>query len=83
TALGLTDWIASTEAEYVELARRKAADLAGLERQRGELRGRFLASVLGDEQSYVKVAEAEYRQLWREWCERRGAEAKADVAEPA
>jgi len=78
TTLGLEDWVAETAGEYVALAQRKTWDLAGLAQLRNELRGRFMASVLGNSQAYVKAAEAEYRLLWREWCARQGA--NADVA---
>ena len=67
TALGLTDWIAETEAEYVELAVRKATDLRALAALRGRLRG-IVTSVIGDQQAYVRSVEAEYRQLWQRWC---------------
>jgi len=69
TALGLSEWIAETEADYVELAVRKAADLRSLAVLRGRLRG-MVTSVLGDQQAYVRSVEAEYRQLWQRWCER-------------
>ena len=67
TALGLTDWIAETQEEYVELALRKAADIASLAALRGQLRG-IVTSVLGDQEAYVRSVEAEYRQLWQRWC---------------
>ena len=67
TALGLSDWIAETQEEYVELALRKAADIASLAALRGQLRG-IVTSVLGDQQTYVRSVEAEYRQLWQRWC---------------
>ena len=69
TALGLSDWIAETQEEYVELALRKAADIASLAALRERLRG-IVTSALGDQQAYVRSVEAEYRQLWQRWCER-------------
>jgi protein O-GlcNAc transferase len=68
TTLGLTDWIAETPEQYVELAVKKAADVPGLSSLRGRLRGIFAASVLGDQLAYTRAAEQQYRLLWRDWC---------------
>jgi len=68
TTLGLTDWIAETQEQYVALAIQKAADLQSLEALRQRLRGIFTSSVIGDQAAYVRAVEQEYRQLWREWC---------------
>jgi predicted O-linked N-acetylglucosamine transferase (SPINDLY family) len=73
TTLGLTDWIAETQEQYVELAVRKAGELSALAELRQGLRARFRASIIGDTAAYVRVAEGEYRALWREWCERQRA----------
>jgi predicted O-linked N-acetylglucosamine transferase (SPINDLY family) len=72
TTLGLTDWIAQTQQEYVEMAVQKAADLQSLSALRGKLRRIFLASIVGDQKAYVSRVEQEYRQLWREWCASNG-----------
>ncbi len=71
TALGLTDWIAGTSEEYVDLAVRKAADLQSLSKLRQQLRGIFTSSIIGDQDAYVRAVEQEYRTLWREWCKKR------------
>jgi protein O-GlcNAc transferase len=73
TTLGLTDWIAETPEQYVELAVKKAADVPGLSSLRGRLRGIFAASVLGDQVAYTRAAEQQYRLLWRDWCASSGA----------
>ena len=70
TNLGLTDWIAYSPEQYVELAIEKASDLQSLAGLRQNLRGVFLSSVLGDQAAYVGAVEREYRQLWQEWCRR-------------
>ncbi len=70
TALEMTDWIAATPDEYVEIAVRKAGNLRELEDVRLGLRARMNASVIGRQDAYVATAEQEYRALWREWCER-------------
>lgn len=66
--LGLSDWIAGSESEYVALAARKAADVRGLAALRQTLRGRVQASVIGDCAAYARAVETQYRKLWREWC---------------
>jgi predicted O-linked N-acetylglucosamine transferase (SPINDLY family) len=68
TTLGLTDWIAETPEEYVELAMQKASDLQSLAKLRQQLRGIFTSSVIGDQAAYTRAVEREYRQLWRNWC---------------
>jgi predicted O-linked N-acetylglucosamine transferase (SPINDLY family) len=73
TSLGMTDWVAETPEEYVALAARKAADVAGLKQLRETLRERFDNSAVGDNKAYVAAAEAQYRQLWQRWCEEQQA----------
>ncbi|HCI53409.1 MAG TPA: hypothetical protein DE312_08880 [Gallionella sp.] len=68
TTLGLTDWIAQTPQDYVDMAVQKAANLQSLSALRGHLRGIFSSSIIGDQKAYVRCVEQEYRQLWREWC---------------
>ncbi len=68
TTLGLSDWVAQTEEQYVELAIQKANDLPALAEIRRRLRSMFAASILGDQASYVAVAEQAYRTLWQQWC---------------
>jgi predicted O-linked N-acetylglucosamine transferase (SPINDLY family) len=70
TALGLTDWIAETKEQYVELAVQKASNLQSLSALRRQLRGIFTSSVMGDPLAYARAVEQEYRNLWREWCAR-------------
>jgi predicted O-linked N-acetylglucosamine transferase (SPINDLY family) len=72
TTLGMQDWIAESQDEYVKLAIKKAADLQLLSVLRGQLRGRFMSSVIGDQAAYVRCVEREYRLLWREWCAKYG-----------
>ena len=68
TTLCLTDWIAETPEQYVEIAVRKAQDILALAELRQQMRSRFMSSVIGDADAYARVVEREYRQLWREWC---------------
>jgi predicted O-linked N-acetylglucosamine transferase (SPINDLY family) len=68
TTLGLTDWIAETQEQYVALAIRKASDLQSLAELRQQLRGMFTSSIIGDQVAYARAVEQEYRLLWQEWC---------------
>lgn len=70
--LGLSDWIAETPEQYVEIAIQKAKDLTVLAELRQQLRSLFTSSVIGNPETYVRAVENEYRQLWREWCECQG-----------
>lgn len=72
TTLGLTDWIAESPEQYVEIAVEKAQNLTALAELRQQLRPHFMASIIGDTAAYARVVEQEYRKLWREWCLRSG-----------
>ena len=66
SALGLTQWIASSPDEYVRRAVKLAQDppaLYGL-----PLRERMRASPLMDEVRFTRDLEAAFRGMWRAWC---------------
>lgn len=71
TVLGLADFVAATPDEYVDIAARRAADIAGLARLRGELRQRLRQSPLMDAARFTRTLEEAYRQMWEAWCARR------------
>jgi predicted O-linked N-acetylglucosamine transferase (SPINDLY family) len=68
TTVGLGDLAADSADEYVEIAARLAGDLDRLARERASLRGRLLASPIGDVRAYTRHVEAAYRRLWQAWC---------------
>ncbi len=68
TVFGLTEWIAKTQEEYVEIAVKKSRNLQVLTQLRQQLRRIFTSSIIGDQGAYVRIVEQQYRQLWREWC---------------
>jgi predicted O-linked N-acetylglucosamine transferase (SPINDLY family) len=70
TTLGLSDWIAESSEQYVELAVQKAGNLQSLADLRRQLRDRMKESILCDAKAYTRLVEKEYRVLWREWCEK-------------
>ena len=70
SALGMPQWIAGSDEEYVRIAVQAARELPGLARTRRELRARMAASDFGDPQRYTRAVERAYRQMWRRWCNR-------------
>jgi predicted O-linked N-acetylglucosamine transferase (SPINDLY family) len=69
-ALEHAEWIAQSRAEYVAIAGRLASDIGQLARIRAELRAQMAASPLVDFAGFTRHLEAEYRAMWRRWCER-------------
>ena len=72
TNLGLKEFIAQTPEQYIQIAADLAADLPRLAELRRTLRGRMQASPLMDAPRFARNVEAAYRQMWRNWCQRRG-----------
>jgi protein O-GlcNAc transferase len=68
TNLGLTELIAQTPQQYVEIAAGLAGDLPRLADLRRTLRPRMEASPLMDAGRFTRNIEAAYRELWRTWC---------------
>jgi predicted O-linked N-acetylglucosamine transferase (SPINDLY family) len=68
--VGLSDWVATSEAEYVKIALDRGRELPSVAKIRAELRDRLRASPFGDLRAYTRAVEQTYRNLWRRWCER-------------
>ena len=68
--LGRPEWIARTEAEYVEIAVNLAADIPALAALRAGLRGEMEASPLMDEPGFARKMETAYREMFTKWCEK-------------
>ncbi|MGA3066425.1 MAG: tetratricopeptide repeat protein [Tepidisphaeraceae bacterium] len=66
--LNLTELVAKTPEEYVGIAVRLAGDLPRLSDLRAGLRARFKSSPLMDAAGFAREVEAQYRQVWQEWC---------------
>jgi predicted O-linked N-acetylglucosamine transferase (SPINDLY family) len=64
SAAGLTDWLVSTPESFVATAQARAADVAGLNRLRGSLRGQLASSALCDAAGFVSRLEEAMRQVW-------------------
>jgi predicted O-linked N-acetylglucosamine transferase (SPINDLY family) len=67
TAVGHPEWIASSEAEYVEKTAALAADTRRLAEIKAALRDEIRASPLMDEVGFARALEASYRAMWRRW----------------
>ncbi|MHB1140504.1 MAG: O-linked N-acetylglucosamine transferase family protein [Sulfuricaulis sp.] len=66
--LGLTEWIAHSAPEYVEIAARRAADTLQLAALRRQLRAHMASSPLTDARTFTRHLESAYRSMWRQWC---------------
>jgi predicted O-linked N-acetylglucosamine transferase (SPINDLY family) len=77
-SIGLNDWVVETEAQYLDLALKYAAQPEYLAALRAELPGRVLASASGNTKNYTRAVERAYRTIWREYCAKRAA----DVVQP-
>ena len=69
TQVGLTDWIAGTMEDYLEIAAALADDPADLSYLRRTLRPRLAASPLCEGRAFACKIEAAYRTMWQRWCE--------------
>jgi protein O-GlcNAc transferase len=69
TNVGLTETIAATLDEYVEIAAGLAGDLPRLGTLRAGLRERMAASPLCDGKRFAENFAAALRGIWQEWCE--------------
>jgi predicted O-linked N-acetylglucosamine transferase (SPINDLY family) len=68
TNLGLTELVARTPEQYIQIAADLAKDLPRLTELRRTLRPRMQASPLMDAPRFARNVEAAYRQMWRNWC---------------
>lgn len=66
--LGLAQWVAASEAEFVRAATAWAADLTALAALRLGLRERVVESVLGRPETVTRALEAALRVMWQRWC---------------
>ncbi|MBV8617366.1 MAG: tetratricopeptide repeat protein, partial [Curvibacter sp.] len=67
--LGRSEWIAYSEAEYVDKLVGLAEDVPGLRALRAGLRAEMRASALMDEPRFTRRVEAAYRAMFQSWME--------------
>ncbi|RTE91804.1 tetratricopeptide repeat protein [Bradyrhizobium sp. LVM 105] len=68
TALGLPDWVADSDAAYIEIATSHAAEIGTLDQLRRELPGRINAAAAGNPVSYARAVDEAYRAMWQRYC---------------
>lgn len=68
TAAGLQDWVAETEAGYVEVAVHAAGERDALAKLRRELPNRLATSVAGNPKAYAAEVGKGYRSMWQTYC---------------
>jgi protein O-GlcNAc transferase len=68
STLGLSELIAYTPKEYVELAIKLANEKAYLQSLRKSLREKMQTSPLMDGPRYTHHLESAYRKMWEKWC---------------
>ena len=67
-AIGLDDWVAENDDDYVAIAQKYAAMPSYLEQLRADLPARIASSPAGNVTVYTQRVEAGYRQFWRDYC---------------
>ena len=77
STVGLAEFVASSEEDYVRIASDLARDVPRLAELRATLRPRMKASPLMDAPRFARNVEQAYREIWREWC----AEIRAGAGE--
>lgn len=70
TRVGMADWVANTEEDYIQIAENKASDIEELAKTRKNLRERFENSPLHDNKLIASDLENAYRDMWQQWCSR-------------
>ncbi|PID77720.1 MAG: hypothetical protein CSB24_00090 [Deltaproteobacteria bacterium] len=78
TCIGLNDWIAETEDEYVNRAVEFTHDINKLAEIRSGLRERMQKSPLCDAAKFTKNLEAAYRNIWEKYCAEQAEQAAVD-----
>lgn len=67
-AAGLPDWVATTEAQFVQLAQRHAADRIALLALKKGLRAQLQQRPAWNAQSYARDFENALRHMWQAFC---------------
>jgi predicted O-linked N-acetylglucosamine transferase (SPINDLY family) len=66
--VGLSDLVAHSPEQFIQIAGNLALDLPRLARLRRTLRERMRQSPLMDSQRFARNMEAAYRKMWQRWC---------------
>jgi len=71
--IGHPEWIAVTEAEYIDKAEALASDLPRLSTLRSALRQEMDTSPLMDELQFARKVEKAYKEMWGQYCKGKNA----------
>jgi protein O-GlcNAc transferase len=66
--VGLSEFVAETQQQFVATGVRWARDLHALAALRSGMRERFLASPVGQPATAAQGLSSAFRQMWRRWC---------------
>jgi protein O-GlcNAc transferase len=69
TNIGLSELIAHSPEQYLQIAVTLASDLDRLQTLRSSMRQRMSSSPLMDAPRFSKNVEAAYRAMWQRWCQ--------------
>jgi protein O-GlcNAc transferase len=67
-AMGLSEWIAADEDEYIRIAAGLASDVPRLSELRRTLRQKLERSPMRDFPGFTRELESAYRTMWKSWC---------------
>lgn len=80
TSVGLPEFVAATQDEYVAIAQRWAGDIPGLAEIRRNCRSNMQQSPLMDGARVTRDLEEKLRQIWHEWCKSQKPKRKRKVS---
>jgi protein O-GlcNAc transferase len=72
--LGLPEWVAQTEEEYIQKAVAFAQDHSRLSELRSTMCQRMQDSPVMDGKGFAQGVEEAYREMWEKWCEGKAVE---------
>ena len=81
TRVGLPEFIAETEADYIQKAVRLAGDIERMKNIRASLRNRMQRSPLCDAQAFARTIESVYQEIWGKWVRGEGCEIRGKKKE--
>jgi predicted O-linked N-acetylglucosamine transferase (SPINDLY family) len=73
SSVGMSDWVAKNDDEYVAIATKFAGMPEQLKTLRHELPSRIAQSDAGNSLKYTRAVETAYRKMWIEYCREIGA----------
>jgi predicted O-linked N-acetylglucosamine transferase (SPINDLY family) len=69
--VGLTEFIAGSDDEYIDIAVKLSNDIERLKTFRAGIRDMMISSPLADKERFIVNLEKLYREMWGNWCKSR------------